>query len=79
MLATYIAPLGILGGTPVDLPWAARAEMTAAGRVCRTGHVALQDNALALIFNLGVGERHSGEQRQCIVMERAVVKRIPVR
>ncbi len=54
----------------------ASAEVTAMGRIGRAGHIALKDDTLARLFNHGIGNRHSGEQRLGVRMFRILIERI---
>jgi len=62
-----------LGTDLLRLP-ATGVEAAARGRVHRRGHVAGEDDALALLLDLRVGDRDGREQRLAVRVERVLVE-----
>ena len=76
--ATHISPFRLTLSATILFERAPRPESATAGRVGRAGYISLQNDASTLFFDLGIGDRHRGEQRSCIRMQRVLVERVTV-
>src|SRR5258708_15523742 len=69
----------IFCSTRLDDLGAARAEAATGGWVCGAGQVARQDDALAGPLDVGIGDRHGGEERPAITMGGGIENSLPAR
>src|SRR5579883_35900 len=74
VVAANVPPLGVLLAADLDGDRTAGVEAAAGGRVHRRGHVAGEDDALALALHARVRDRHGREQRLGVGMGRVQVE-----
>jgi hypothetical protein len=79
MTTTQISEFRIHFVAYIHHPRTASAEVAAFGRVGWTGHISLQDNALAFLLDDRVGNRYGAQQGLSVRMQGIVVDLVPIR
>ena len=78
MVPVDLAPLRDDAAALIDRDWAARVEHAARGRVHGAGHVAGEDDPLALPLHLRVRHGHRGQERLRVRVERVLVELVAI-
>src|SRR5215467_12208074 len=74
----HLAQLGHDAATAILRERAARMEDAACGRIERAWHLAAQHEMLATRLELGIRNRHRGQERARVRMQRIVVERLAI-